>query len=82
MNEENNFFATVKRITRSLNRRLLIASAAIGIILLVTSVVVYVLQMQMQAERDFLANRKAIMAYIQTKKNISSYSEQPDYTRP
>ena len=51
MNEENNFSATLKRITGSLRGRILIATTAIGIILLVTSIVVHVLQIQ--AEQDY-----------------------------
>ena len=82
MNEENNFSATLKRITGSLRGRILITTAAIGIILLVTSIVVHVLQIQ--AEQDFwlrrTLRREAIQAYIKAGRNITSYSEF-DYIR-
>ena len=80
MNEKNNFSATVKKITGSLNGRILITTAALGIIILVTSIAVVSLA-QMQVDQDYLAKKKAILAYIQAKKNISSYSEEPDYLR-
>lgn len=79
MNEKNNFSATVKKITGSLNGRVLVTTAALGIIILVTSIVVVSLA-QMQVDQDYLAKKKAILAYIQAKKNIS-YSEEPDYLR-
>ena len=40
MNEKNNFSATVKKITGSLNGRILITTTALGIIILVTSIAV------------------------------------------
>ena len=78
MNEENNLSATLKRIIASLKGRILIATAAIGIILLVTSIVVHVLQIQV--EQDFLFKKEAIQAYIKAGRNITSYSEF-DYIR-
>ena len=78
MNEENNFSATLKRITGSLRGRILITIAAIGIVLLVTSIVVHVLQIQF--EQDFLVKKEAIQAYIKAGRNIISYSEF-DYIR-
>jgi hypothetical protein len=79
MNEKNNSSATVK-ITGSLNWRILITTAALGVIILVTSIAVVSLA-QMQVDQDYLAKKKAILAYIQAKKNISSYSEESDYLR-
>ena len=78
MNEENNFSATLKRITGSLRGRILITIAAIGIVLLVTSIVVHVLQIQF--EQDFLVKKEAIQAYIKAGRNNISYSEF-DYIR-
>lgn len=80
MNEKNSFSATVKKITGSLNESILITTAALGIIILVTSIAVVSLA-QMQVDQDYLAKKKTIPAYIQAKKNISSYSEEPDYLR-
>ena len=77
MNEENNLSAILKRITGS-RRRILIATTAIGIILLVTAIVVH--ELQIQAKQDFLAKKKAIQAYIKAGNNITSYSEF-DYIR-
>ena len=55
---EHKFLMMMKKITASLDRRVLVATVTIMVTLLVLSFTVYVLQIQ--AEQDYLANKGAI----------------------